>query len=84
MHSNRIEPDRSIPNDGEMQPKTPSVGGIVVHIGSRIGALARKSEVLVSSTVKDLTASSGLPFVDRGEHQLKGYPRHVASLRFEP
>lgn len=48
------------------------VGGIAVHIGARVGALAGPSEVLVSSTVKDLVAGSGLVFEDRGEHALKG------------
>jgi class 3 adenylate cyclase len=50
------------------------VGGIAVHIGARVGALAGPSEVLVSSTVKDLVAGSGLVFEDRGEHTLKGVP----------
>jgi len=50
------------------------VGGIAVHIGARVGALAGPSEVLVSSTVKDLVAGSGLAFEDRGEHELKGVP----------
>jgi class 3 adenylate cyclase len=50
------------------------VGGIAVHIGARVGALAGPSEVLVSSTVKDLVAGSGLAFEDRGEHLLKGVP----------
>ena len=50
------------------------VSGIAVHIGARIAALAGPSEVLVSSTVKDLVAGSGLRFVDRGEKSLKGVP----------
>ena len=50
------------------------VGGIAVHIGARVGALAGPSVVLVSSTVKDLVAGSGLVFEDRGEHELKGVP----------
>jgi len=50
------------------------VGGIAVHIGARVGALAGPSEVLVSSTVKDLVAGSGLVFEDRGQHTLKGVP----------
>ncbi len=50
------------------------VGGIAVHIGARVAALAGPSEVLVSSTVKDLVAGSGLVFCDRGEHRLKGVP----------
>ena len=50
------------------------VQGIAVHIGARVGALARPSEVLVSQTVKDLVAGSGLSFEDAGEHELKGVP----------
>jgi class 3 adenylate cyclase len=50
------------------------VGGIAVHIGARVGTLAGPSEVLVSSTVKDLVPGSGLVFEDRGEHALKGVP----------
>jgi class 3 adenylate cyclase len=45
-----------------------------VVIGARIGALAGPSEVLVSSTVKELTAGSGLSFDDAGERELKGVP----------
>lgn len=48
------------------------LAGIVVHIGARIAALAKPGEVLVSSTVKDLVAGSGLRFQDRGLHQRKG------------
>jgi pimeloyl-ACP methyl ester carboxylesterase len=50
------------------------VRGIAVHIGARVAARAGASEVLVSSTVKDLVAGSGLVFEDRGEHELKGVP----------
>ena len=59
---------------GEIELMGADVGGIAVHIGARVGALARPSEVLVSSTVKDLVAGSGLVFEDRGEHTLKGVP----------
>jgi class 3 adenylate cyclase len=45
-----------------------------VHIGSRVASLAKPGEVLISSTVKDLVAGSGLKFEDRGEHSLKGVP----------
>lgn len=48
--------------------------GIAVHIGARIGGLAGPGEILVSSTVRDLVAGSGLSFVDRGVHALKGIP----------
>jgi len=50
------------------------VGGVAVSIGARIAAIAGPGEVLVSSTVKDLTAGSGLAFQDAGEHGLKGIP----------
>ena len=59
---------------GEIELIGDGVGGIAVHIGARIAALAGPSEVLVSSTVKDLVAGSGLVFDDRGEHELKGVP----------
>jgi class 3 adenylate cyclase len=59
---------------GEIELLGTDVGGIAVHIGARVGALAGPSEVLVSSTVKDLVAGSGLTFEDRGEHKLKGVP----------
>ena len=57
---------------GEMSQKEGSVGGITVHIGARIMSLAGAGEVFVSRTVKDLVAGSGLRFVDRGTHPLKG------------
>jgi class 3 adenylate cyclase len=50
------------------------VGGIAMHIGARVAAMAGLAEVLVSSTVKDLVAGSGLAFEDAGEHELKGVP----------
>ena len=59
---------------GEIELMGSDVGGIAVHIGARVAALAGPSEVLVSSTVKDLVAGSGLVFEDRGEHALKGVP----------
>ena len=59
---------------GEIELLGADVGGIAVHIGARVAALAGPSEVLVSSTVKDLVAGSGLVFEDRGEHTLKGVP----------
>jgi pimeloyl-ACP methyl ester carboxylesterase/class 3 adenylate cyclase len=59
---------------GECEVVEGKVGGIAVHIGARVAALAGPSEVLVSSTVKDLVAGSGLTFRDRGEHELKGLP----------
>ncbi len=50
------------------------VRGIAVHIGARVAAAAGPGEVLVSSTVKDLVAGSGIEFADRGPHELKGVP----------
>jgi class 3 adenylate cyclase len=50
------------------------VAGIAVHTGARVAANAQPGEVLVSSTVKDLVAGSGLTFEDRGSHELKGIP----------
>ena len=50
------------------------IGGIAVHIGARVASQAGAGEVLVSSTVKDLVAGSGIAFVDRGAHALKGVP----------
>jgi class 3 adenylate cyclase len=50
------------------------LGGIAVHIGARIGALAAPDEVLVSKTVSDLVAGSELRFEERGTHKLKGVP----------
>jgi class 3 adenylate cyclase len=50
------------------------IGGIGVVIGSRVAGSAGASEILISQTVKDLTAGSGLTFVDAGEHELKGVP----------
>lgn len=59
---------------GECEMIGDDVGGIAVHIGARVAALAGASEVLVSSTVKDLVAGSGLRFGDRGIQSLKGLP----------
>jgi class 3 adenylate cyclase/pimeloyl-ACP methyl ester carboxylesterase len=50
------------------------IGGMAVHIGARVGSLADPSQILVSQTVKDLVAGSGLAFEDIGEHELKGVP----------
>lgn len=60
---------------GEIEVLGEDVGGIAVHIGQRVSTLARAGEVLVSSTVVDLVAGSGLKFEDRGEYTLKGVPR---------
>jgi class 3 adenylate cyclase/pimeloyl-ACP methyl ester carboxylesterase len=71
---------------GECELIDDKVGGIAVHIGARIAALAEPGEVLVSSTVKDLVAGSGIQFEDRGEHPLKGIaePWHLFRVGVSP
>jgi class 3 adenylate cyclase len=59
---------------GECEVMGDDIGGIAVHIAARVSALAGAEEVLVSRTVKDLVAGSGLEFTDRGTHELKGVP----------
>jgi class 3 adenylate cyclase len=59
---------------GEVEVEGDKVRGIAVHIGARIAAMTEPSQVLVSSTVRDLVAGSGLAFEDAGEHELKGVP----------
>ena len=59
---------------GECEVRGEDIGGIAVHIGARVSALAGSNEVLVSSTLRDLVIGSGLEFEDRGTHQLKGVP----------
>jgi class 3 adenylate cyclase len=59
---------------GELERIGDDVGGIAVHIGARVAAAAASGEVLVSRTVTDLVAGSGLTFEGRGEHELKGVP----------
>jgi class 3 adenylate cyclase len=59
---------------GECEVVDGKVGGIAVHIGARVAARAGPSEVLVSSTVRDLVAGSGLAFEERGAAELKGVP----------
>ena len=59
---------------GECEVRGDDIGGIAVHIGARVSALAGADEVLVSSTLRDLVIGSGLEFDDRGAHELKGVP----------
>jgi class 3 adenylate cyclase/pimeloyl-ACP methyl ester carboxylesterase len=59
---------------GEVERAEHGIAGVAVHIGARVGAKAGASEIWTSSTVKDLTAGSGLTFEDVGEHELKGVP----------
>jgi class 3 adenylate cyclase len=59
---------------GEIEQTNGSVQGVAVHIAARIAAAALLGEVLVSSTVKDIVAGSGIAFEERGEHELDGMP----------
>jgi class 3 adenylate cyclase len=59
---------------GECEVIAGKLGGIAVHIGARVAAIAAPDEVLVSSTVRDLVAGSGLRFQDRGVQNLRGVP----------
>jgi len=59
---------------GEVEVRGDHLGGLAVHIAARVGALAGPGEVLVSGTVKDLVVGSGIEFLTRGEHELKGVP----------
>ena len=65
---------RSGLHTGECELSAGSVRGIAVHTGARVASVASPGEVLVSSTVKDLVAGSGIEFTDRGVHELKGIP----------
>jgi class 3 adenylate cyclase/pimeloyl-ACP methyl ester carboxylesterase len=65
---------------GEVETHGEDVAGIAVHLCSRVADLAAADEVLTTTTVRDLTAGSGLRFVPRGEHELKGIPDPVEIL----
>jgi len=67
-------PIRAGLHTGEVELRGDDVGGIAVHIGARVAAVADAGEFLVSRTVKDLVAGSGIAFADRGAHVLKGVP----------
>jgi class 3 adenylate cyclase len=68
---------------GECERSGDKLAGIAVHIGARVAGLADPGEVLVSRTVKDLVAGSGLAFVDRGVHELKGVSESWQLFRAE-
>jgi class 3 adenylate cyclase len=59
---------------GEVEVRGDDIAGMAVHIGARVGALAGPSEVLVSSTVRDIVTGSRRRFTERGEYELKGVP----------
>jgi class 3 adenylate cyclase len=65
---------RAVVHTGEVELRGDDIAGLAVHLGARVASLAEPGAVLVSSTVKDLTAGSGLVFEDAGEHELKGVP----------
>lgn len=69
---------------GEVELTARDVGGIAVHIGARVAALAGAGEVLVSSTVRDLVAGSGIAFEGRGPVALKGIPGTWQLFRVDP
>jgi class 3 adenylate cyclase len=69
---------------GECEVRNGDIAGIAVHTGARVSAKASPSEVLVSSTVKDLVAGSGIEFEDRGVHELKGVPGEWRLYAVEP
>ena len=59
---------------GECEVIDGKVAGIAVHIGARVASHAEQDEILVSSTVKDLVAGSGIQFAEKGRAELKGIP----------
>jgi class 3 adenylate cyclase len=66
---------------GEVELDNGDIRGISVHIGARVAALAGPSEILVSSTLRNIVAGSGIAFEDRGEHILKGVPDPLTLYR---
>ena len=73
-------PIRAGVHTGEVELMGDDIGGIAVHIGARVAALAERDEVLVSASVPPLVAGSGIRFEDRGTHRLKGVPEPWALL----
>jgi class 3 adenylate cyclase len=67
--------DLRVGHTGESEVWGEDLGGLAVHIAARVCGLPRSGEVLVSGTVKDLVARSGIEFTERGEHELNGAPR---------
>ena len=70
---------------GECELEDGRLRGVAVHVGARLASLALPGEVLVSSTVRDVVAGSGLRFVDRGLHELRGVPgqRRLFAARWD-
>ena len=69
---------------GELELMESGIAGIAVHTAARVASLAEADEVLVSSTVRDLVAGSGLAFSDKGSYELKGVPGTWRIMRVEP
>jgi class 3 adenylate cyclase len=69
---------------GEIERTAEKVGGLAVHIGARLGAVANASQVVASSTVRDLVVGSGLSFEDLGWHDLRGVPEQWHLYRVAP
>jgi class 3 adenylate cyclase len=69
---------------GEIELRGEDVGGIAIHLAARVMSVADRGQVVVSRTVKDLTAGSGLSFADRGMHELKGIPEPWQLFTLEP
>jgi class 3 adenylate cyclase len=69
---------------GEVELQGDDVAGMAVHIGARVCGLAGADEVLVTSTVRDLVVGSGIEFMDRGRHELKGVPGDWQVLAVTP
>jgi class 3 adenylate cyclase len=69
---------------GEIDLRDDDIGGVAVHIASRVIAHAASGEILTSSTVKDLVIGSDITFSDRGEHELKGVPERWRLFTAEP
>jgi class 3 adenylate cyclase len=74
---------RSGLHTGEIEIQRDDIGGIAVHIAARVAEIAGTGEVLVSSTVRDLVAGSGLRFQDRGSHVAKGLAEPLRVFRAE-
>ncbi len=68
---------------GEVELRGEDIGGLAVHIASRVSAMAAPGEVLVTGTVRDLVVGSGIVFDDRGRHNLKGLPDEWQVLAVE-
>jgi class 3 adenylate cyclase len=68
---------------GEVELRGDDIGGLAVHIASRVSAMAGAGEVLVTGTVRDLVVGSGIVFDDRGRHNLKGVPDEWQVLAVE-